>query len=174
MSSSLNVLGNHTPFKQLTCNTELSAEDHNLFFHKFLCKLSSAKEEFIQNPESLQQLKPVMEQYYAKKLPGCGRSIDVVHMKWSNYPAGDYNRSLGKEDYPTLAFEVVTGHNHGILGISPVQYGTCNDQHIVKLDPTVSKIKKGWDKEVVWEHFDLHGRRKRLHGVYFICDGGYL
>jgi hypothetical protein len=83
-----------------------------------------------------------MNKYTEKKLLGCGRSIDVVHLKWSNCPAGDYNRSLGKEGYPTLAFEVVTGNNRNILGISPVQYGTRNDQHIVKLDPTVIKIKK--------------------------------
>jgi hypothetical protein len=31
----LNVLGNHTPFCQLTTNTELSAEDHRLFFISF-------------------------------------------------------------------------------------------------------------------------------------------
>ena len=41
----LNVLGNHTPFRQLTTNTELFAEDHGLFFHKFLKKLSSVKDE---------------------------------------------------------------------------------------------------------------------------------
>jgi len=60
------------------------------------------------------------------------------------------------------------------LGISPVQYGTQNDQHIVKLDPTVSKIKKGWYKDVVWEHYDVQGNRQRSHCVYFICNGGYL
>jgi hypothetical protein len=69
--------------------------------------------------------------------------IDVVHLKWSNCPAGDYNRSLGEEGYPMLAFKVLTGNNRDILGISPVQYSTRNDQHIVKLDLTVSKIKKG-------------------------------
>jgi len=89
----------------------------------------------------MDDLKKVMDRYATKKLPGCGGSIDVVHLKWSNCPAGDYNRSLGKEGYPTLAFEVVTGHDREILGISPVQFGTCNDQHIV-IDPTVSKLKK--------------------------------
>lgn len=66
------------------------------------------------------------------------------------------------------------GNSRDILGISPVQFGTRNDQHIVKLDPTVSKIKKGWYKDVVWNHYDLTGRQKRSHGVYLICDGGYL
>ena len=170
----LNVLGNHTPFRQLTCSTKLSAEDHRLFFHKFIHRLASAKDDFINYPHSLEELKPIMEQYTYKKLPGCGGSIDVVHLKWSNCPAGDYNRCLGKEGYPTLAFEVITGHNRDILGISPVQYGTRNDQHIVKLDPTVSKIKKGWYKDVSWQHYDMQGNRQTSHGVYLICDGGYL
>ena len=120
----LNVLGNHTPFRQLTTNMELSAEDHQLFFHKFIKKLSSVKSEFIKYPETFEELKVVMKKYSAKKLPGCAGSIDVVHLKWSNCPAGDYNRSLGKEGYPTLAFKVVTGNDRDILGISPIQFGT--------------------------------------------------
>ena len=115
------------------------------------------KDNFIKYPDNFDDLKSVMDKYMAKKLPGCGGSIDVVHLKWSNCPAGDYNRSLGKEGFPTLAFEVVTGHKRNILGVAPVQFGTRNDQHIVKLDPTVSKIKKGWYKDVVWEHRDVLG-----------------
>ena len=38
----------------------------------------------------------------------------------------------------------------------------------------MSKLKKDWYKDVVWEHFDLFGRRLLSRGVYFICDGGYL
>ena len=79
-------------------------------------KLSSVKDEIIKYPNTFDNLKTVMEKYAAKKLPGCSGSIDVVHLKWSNCPAGDYNRSLGKEGYPTLAFEVVTGHDRNILG----------------------------------------------------------
>jgi len=92
---SLNVLGNHTPFRHLRTNTELSAVDHRLFFHRFVKKLSSIKEDYIKYPNNIDDLKKVMERYATKKLPGCGGSIDVVHLKWSNCPAG----------------EVVTGHN---------------------------------------------------------------
>ena len=82
-----------------------------MFFHKFIKKLSSAKAEFNKYPETFDDLKSVMSKYSAKKLPGCGGSIDVVHLKWSNCPAGDYNRSLGKERYSTLAFEVIMGND---------------------------------------------------------------
>ena len=129
-----------------------------MFFHKVIKKLSSVRTEFIKYPETFDDLKAVMKKYTAKKLPGYAGSIDVIHLKWSNCPAGNYNRSLGKEGYPMFVFKVVTGNNRDILGISPVQFGTQNDQHIVKLDPTVSKIKKGWYKDVVWNHYDLTGR----------------
>jgi hypothetical protein len=81
-----------------------------------LKKLSSVKYEIIKYPNTFDDLKTVMDTYAAKKLPGCGWLIDVVHLKWSNCPEGDYNRSLGKEGYPTLAFEVVTGHDRNYLG----------------------------------------------------------
>jgi hypothetical protein len=104
----LNILGNHTPFRKLSMNTELSTEDHCLFYHKFLKHLTSVKEEFVKYPETFDELTSVMSKYAAKKLHGCVGSIDVVHLKWSNCSAGDYNRRLGKEGYPTLAFEVIT------------------------------------------------------------------
>ena len=31
-------------------------------------------------------------------------SVDVVHVKWSNCLAGDYNRRKGKENYPTYFY----------------------------------------------------------------------
>ena len=61
-----------------------------------------------------------------------------------------------------------------ILGISSVQYGTRNDQHIVKLDETVTNLRKGWCKDVIWGYYDLQGFMNYTRGVYFICDGGYL
>ena len=64
----------------------------------------------------------MMNKYAPKKLPGCGGSIDAVHLKQSNCHAGDYNQSLGKEGYPTLVLEVITGNDRDILGISPVQF----------------------------------------------------
>ena len=88
-------------------------------------------------------------------------------------PTGDHNRCKGNESYPTLAFEVVSDNSRCILGISSVQYGTHNDQHIiVKLDQTISNLRKGWCKDVVWSFYeDENGFMRNTRGV---CDGGYL
>jgi hypothetical protein len=95
-------------------------------------------------------------------------------MKWSACPAGDFNRCKGKEKFPTLAFEVISDNFRIGYLVCCIQYGTRNDQHIVKLDDNVSKIKNGWYQDVRWSYYDIDGNEKRSFGIYLICDGGYL
>ena len=47
-----------------------------------------------------------MVRYKEVGLPGAVGSVNVVHIKWSNCPAGHLNHSKVKEGYPTLAFSV--------------------------------------------------------------------
>lgn len=116
----------------------------------------------------------MLDQYEKQLLPGCVGSIDVVHVKWSACPAGDKVKAKGKEKFTTVAFEVISDNNRKVLGIAPVQFGTRNDQHIVRLDPSVTKLRKEWYKEVEWHLFDADGNVVTQKGVYLICDGGYL
>lgn len=142
--SCLNVLGTAAPMRTLKSNTNICTEDHRQFFHLFIDKMYSIRSEHIFYPRTMDALKKVVDEYEREGLPGAGGSIDVVHCKWSNCPAGDKNRCKGKESYPSLAWEVITGHSGEIFGISSVQFGTRNDKHIVKLDNTVSLIRDGW------------------------------
>jgi len=172
--ATLNIIGHHTPVRTLTTNTEISTSEHRSFLHLFLDNMYSIKDEYIFYPRTPNELHDVMEKYRGVHLPGCGGSIDVVHLKWSTCPAGDRNRCIGKEGYPTLAFEVITGYDREIFGVSSIQFGTRNDQHIVKIDANVNKIKNDWYKTVEWEYYDQFGNRHKAVGVYLICDGGYL
>ena len=72
-----------------------------------------------------------MIHYEENYLPGYGGSVDVVHVKWSNCPAGDVNQAKGKVGYPSIAFEVVTGFDRQIVGVSPAHFGTRNDKQMV-------------------------------------------
>ena len=74
----LNVAGHHTPFGHLRANTEISQSEHLLFFHLFLGKMYSIRDEYIYYPRNMEELSAVMERYEEKDLPGCGGSIDVV------------------------------------------------------------------------------------------------
>ena len=58
---------------------------------------------------------PVLKDYEDNFLPGCGGSVDVVHLKWSCCPVGDFNRACGKEKIPSVVFECVTKINARFL-----------------------------------------------------------
>ena len=106
--------------------------------------MKSIRARYIYYPCTQEELTKIMARYEAVHLPGAAGSIDVVHLKWRNCPAGDVNRCTGKEGYPTVAFEVISGFDQEILGVSSIHYGSRNDKHIVKLDETVARICHGW------------------------------
>ena len=74
-------------------------------------------------------------------LPGCGGSVDVVHVKWGNCPVEDVNQAKGKEGFPSPAFKVVTGFDCQVLGVSIAHFGTQNDKQIVRSDETITLLK---------------------------------
>jgi hypothetical protein len=118
------------------------------------------KGEFIQYPPLLERLKDAMNSYSENYLPVCGGSVDVVHVKWSSCPTGDYNHHKGKEGFPSITFEVISGYDRQILAVSFVYYGTRNDQDIVKLDENVAKLKSGWYGQVEWESLKKMGWKR--------------
>jgi hypothetical protein len=62
------------------------------------------KDEYISLPPNMSALTRAMQSYTFSGLPGACGLMDVVHIKWSNCPAGNYNRAKGKEGYPLIAF----------------------------------------------------------------------
>lgn len=120
----LKVLGHHCPFRTLKSDTNISTCEHRSFFHYFINRMYGIRHEFIDYPSSEEELKEIVRRYEGNYLPGCGGSVDVVHIKWSKCPAGDVNRAKGKEGFPSLAFEVVTGFDRQILGVSKAHFGT--------------------------------------------------
>jgi hypothetical protein len=115
-----------------------------------------------------------MKKYDEVGLPGAVGSVDVVHVRWANCPAGDYNRAKGKESYPSLAFQCISDIDRKILGVFGPQFGSQNDKHIVKLDPNVREIADGWLSKVKWQYYDEDGNVCVEEGVYLICDNGYI
>jgi hypothetical protein len=87
------------------------------FFFKFLHAIVDMKDEYIFLLANVTALTRVMQSYTFSGLPGACGSMDVVLIKWSNCPTGDYNRAKGKECYPTLAFQCVTDNSRRFLSV---------------------------------------------------------
>ena len=66
--------------------------------------------------------------------------MDIVHVRWANCPARDFNHTNGKESYPLLGFECITDFNHRIMSIYGPHFGLRNDMDIVKMDKSVEAI----------------------------------
>ena len=87
-------------------------------------------DEYICMPQNLTALTQILKWYSAVGLPGACSSMEVVHVKWSNCPAGDHNQSKGKEGYLTLGFQCITDFNRHILAVYGPQFGAVNDKPI--------------------------------------------
>jgi hypothetical protein len=161
-------------FRQLKTLTHMSATEHSKFFLTFVEKMASISNEYIYMPRTPEELNEIMKCYEEVGLPGAVGSLDVVHVKWSNCPAGDHNRAKGKESYPSLAFECITDFDRRILGVFGPQFGSQNDKHVVKLDPNIRAINEGWLSKVNWQYYSEDGTISTATGVYVICDNGYI
>jgi hypothetical protein len=168
------LAGTLQSFRQLKTLTHICASDHSTFFLKFVNRVSSIHGEYIFMPRTHEELGPIMRRYEEAGLPGVAGSVDVVHVKWAKCPAGDYNRSKGKESYPSIAFECITDYDRRILGVCGPQFGSNNDKHIVKVDENIRVINEGWLSQVKWNYYAEDGSVSTSTGVYVICDNGYI
>jgi hypothetical protein len=168
------IAGTVQNFRQLWTVTHICATDHSKFFLTFVEKMASISHEYVYFPRTSEELAETMKRYEQVSLSGAMGSVDVVHVKWSNCPAGYFNRSKGKESYPSLAFECIADIDRRILGVFGPQFGSQNDKHIVKIDPNVQSLSKGWLSKVEWQYYDEDGTIKKLTGIYLICNNGYI
>jgi len=161
-------------FRQLKPLTHICASDHSNFYLSFVGHVASISHEYVFMPRTPEELRQIMRRYEEEGLPGAAGSVDVVHVKRGNCPAGDYNRSKGKESYPSLAFECITDFDRRILGVFGPQFGSNNDKHIVKIDNNIRMLSEGWLSCVEWNYYAHDEQICSSKGVYVICDNGYI
>jgi hypothetical protein len=124
------------------------------------------REEHIFMPTNITELRRVAKYYEEAGLPGCCRSMDVVHVKWTSCPTDDHNRAKGKGGYPSLAFQCITDFNRRILAIYGPQFGTRNNKEIIKDDPNVHFVRTGWYNDVLWNYYTAEGRVEQVIAVH--------
>ena len=76
--------------------------------------------------------------------------------------------------YPNLAFECITDFNCRILAVYGPQVGTRNDKEIIKDNPNIHYVQRGWYNDVLWSYYTAEGRVEQDCGAYLICANGYL
>jgi hypothetical protein len=135
-------------------------------------------------------LDSTLKEYNAAGLPGCIGSIDCTHVHWDKCPASHRSLYLGKEKFPTAAFQVVSSHSRRILSCTKVltisynfvnnystMYkafpGTYGDATIIKYDPFVASIASGAYDRYTYRLYDAAGDSYMERGCYLICDQGY-
>ncbi len=85
------VGGTAHSFRQLPTVTQICATEPSNFFLLFVEKMTSLLAEYIHLPWTPADLSQVMKRYEEVGLPGAVGSVDVVHVRWANCPAGNYN-----------------------------------------------------------------------------------
>ncbi len=89
--SALYILGKGTAFHSCRALCNISTLQVRTFFFKFLDVFMDMHEEYIKLPRNVAELNHVTQLYASVGLPGACELMDVVHIKWSSCPAGDYN-----------------------------------------------------------------------------------
>ena len=173
--SSLYLLGTGAAFRACRSLCSISTSEVQKFFYVFLDAIVDMKDEYVYMPRNITELNRVSNCYGMAGLPGCMGSIDVVHVKWANCPAGDFNRAKGKETFPSLGFQCITDFNRRVLSIYGPHFGSRNDMDIVKTDEHVEKVKtKRLFRDAQWTYYNQNGQVRQANGMYLICDNGYL
>jgi hypothetical protein len=143
------------------------------FFLDFIIYFSSNCFDEWVVPPSGTRLQEVMNVYARLGLPGTIGSMDVTHVRWDRCPAYERHMHVGKEGYPSLAFQVVVDHCRLIHAVSHGFKGACNDQTIARNDEFPMKLFDGKYKDVEYVLFDKDGIPRKCKGGHLITDGGY-
>jgi hypothetical protein len=94
--SSLYLLGSGTTFRSCRAVCKISTSEIRKFFFLFLDAFYDMRDEYIQLPADMATLSKVSACYKSVGLPGACSSMDVVHVKWSKCPAGDFIEPRGR------------------------------------------------------------------------------
>jgi len=143
------------------------------FFHQFVDKFSTYYfNTFVYFPKG-DELAAIIAIYAKIGLPGTIGSIDCTHLEWARCPKQLNHSCKGKEQSPTLAFQVVCSHTRLILHCSNFFYGTIHDTTVAKNDWFTKWIIEGGVDHISYVLYDEHGRPRRCKGGHFLVDGGY-
>ncbi len=131
-------------------------------------------DKYISIPQSHQEIDRIQGIFSKLGIPGCCSSMDGVHVAWDNCPERYRFNYIGKEGYPTLAWNVHCDHLGRILHVNGPHAGGRNDKTMARLDAMLKAVKES----DVFTTFKFHlmttmGQAVQHTGAWVLCDGGY-
>lgn len=173
--SSFEMLGRGVPpavpAKMIGCDQGTIRRFFNQFIFNVATNMNSS---WIRFPRSSAEVKACVDTYAREHLPGCMGSIDCVHVPWPKAIASLRSWYVGKEGIPTVAFQVIVDHSRKILSVSQPHPGSLNDKTIATMDSNLHAVRNlPLYTTFPWKALEAPSSDKFMHGVYFVCDGGY-
>ena len=145
----------------------------NYIFKKFIHGMTKKVFPFIVKPATGDYLKQVLADYAALGLHGAVGSMDCTHVKWVLCPNKKRFRAIGKEGFPTLAFQVVVDHNRRVQSVSQSFMGATPDKTICVNHLFSLAAQNGSLEHIEYELYNSFGDKYKCRGGYIIVDGGY-
>ena len=132
-------------------------------------------DEWIRPPRTVEELIREERKFRMCGLPGCIASMDGVHCPWDRCQSQERYNYVGKEGYPTVAWNVCVSHSKMILSVHGPFGGNKIDKTMVRSDRFIrSLIEDRLYKGMQYEQLvDLEGNVRVQEGAWVLCDGGY-
>lgn len=171
----LRILGRGMCMDGINELTNISMEVHRVFFHKFCFYFANKLfDVYCGPPTTEEEISSVTRAYGLLGFPGCIGSVDCVHVAWDRAPHLVRWKYIGKEHYPTVAYEVTCTHARKIISCSSGFPGSHNDKTIVRFDEFVTALNtKKMYSDIKFPVKNELGVIEMLVGLYLICDNGY-
>jgi hypothetical protein len=108
------------------------------FFHKFAAwMVEKYFEDNVHMPNDTAELESVETVYSLLGLPGCVGSMDGVHFARDNCHAPSVPAYKGKENFPTMVYNVTCDHARRVMSVHGPFPGARNDKSIARMDLAV-------------------------------------
>ena len=137
----LRVLGRGNYYDDVAEVINCDEETVRIFFLQFCQEFCRRMyDEYVHPSQDEADVRAVMDMYRLLGFPGAVGSMDCTHVRRDMVPAMHRNYYVGKEGFPTAAFEVTVDYTHRIHAVTVGYPGSWNDKTIVRFDGHVRAV----------------------------------
>ncbi|CAM9968446.1 unnamed protein product [Discosporangium mesarthrocarpum] len=130
----------------------MSATTAHNTLHQFCCAfMQDMYDKWIVMAEG-QELQKVTRAYECLGFPSAVGSTDSTHVRWDMAPYMEAVHCNGKEDFPSIDYEITVGHTECVLGVTAGLLGAKNDKTMIRFDKLIQK-----------DQVEAHVRPPRVH-----------